>query len=131
MSTAKQKTAPSPVNSSPTVPSVAQQPNSVPTPKQETVPSSAPFQSTVNQNVEVTLELQDTSWLRVKVDGNTEFEGDLTKGERRTWTAKKELTVRSGNAGAVLISVNKQPATPLGDQGAVKEVTFTPQVSGQ
>ncbi|QSJ19622.1 helix-turn-helix domain-containing protein [Nostoc sp. UHCC 0702] len=131
VSLSKQKTAPSPVLSSPTVPSVVQQPNSAPTPKQETVPSPAPSQSTVNQNVEVTLELQDRSWVRVKLDGKTEFEGDLKKGERRTWTAKKQLAVRSGNAGAVLISVNKQPATPLGEQGTVKEVTFTPQVSGQ
>ncbi|MBH8566513.1 helix-turn-helix domain-containing protein [Nostoc sp. CENA67] len=131
VSISKHKTAPSPVSSSPPVASVAKQPNSVSTPKQETVPSPAPSQSTVNQNVEVTLELQDTSWLRVKVDGKTEFEGDLKKGERRTWTAKKQLIVRAGNAGAVLISVNKQPAAPLGNQGAVKEVTFTPEVNGQ
>lgn len=127
----KQKTAPSPASSSPAAASLAQQQNSVPAAKEETVPSPAPSQSTINPNVEVTLELQDKSWLRVIVDGKTEFEGDLKKGERKTWTAKKQLTVRSGNAGAVLISVNKQAATPLGNQGAVKEVTFTPEANSQ
>ncbi|MBD2446262.1 helix-turn-helix domain-containing protein [Nostoc sp. FACHB-152] len=84
-----------------------------------------------NQAVAVSLELQGTSWLQVKVDSKTEFVGNLNQGERRTWTAKKQLTVRSGNAGAVLISVNNQPAKPLGELGNVKEVTFTPEIDTQ
>ncbi|RCJ42141.1 DNA-binding protein [Nostoc minutum NIES-26] len=132
VSTSKQKTTPSPVRSSPQVESIAQQQNSASTSKAAPAPSLAvaPSESTA-KNVEVTLELQDKSWLRVKVDGKTEFVGELTKGERRTWTAEKQLTVRSGNAGAVLITVNNQPATPLGNQGAVKEVIFTPEVNSQ
>lgn len=77
--------------------------------------------------VEVTLELQDKSWVRVKVDGKTEFEGELNKGDKKTWTAKKQLTIRSGNAGAVLVSTNKKQPTPLGSMGSVKQVTFTPE----
>ncbi|KAB8315689.1 helix-turn-helix domain-containing protein [Tolypothrix campylonemoides VB511288] len=77
--------------------------------------------------VEVTLELQDKSWVRVKVDGKTEFEGELNKGDKKTWTATKELTIRSGNAGAVLVSTNKKQPTPLGSMGSVKQVTFTPE----
>jgi cytoskeletal protein RodZ len=84
-----------------------------------------------NQAVAVSLELQGTSWVQVKVDGKTEFVGNLNQGERRTWTAKKQLTVRSGNAGAVLISVNNQPAQLLGGLGKVKEVTFTPEIDSQ
>ncbi|GAB1545455.1 helix-turn-helix domain-containing protein [Scytonema sp. NUACC21] len=82
--------------------------------------------------VEVSIELQDESWLRVQVDGKTEFEGILTKGDRKSWTAKKELVIRSGNAGAVLISTNNQQPTPLGNLGRVKQVTFTSKtVNGQ
>ncbi|MCC5635429.1 helix-turn-helix domain-containing protein [Nostoc sp. CHAB 5844] len=95
------------------------------------LPVVASPNNSLSQAVAVTLELQGKSWLQVKVDGKTEFVGDLNKGERKTWTAKKQLTVRSGNAGAVLISVNNQPATPLGNLGKVKEVTFTPQVKSQ
>ncbi|MBD2438225.1 helix-turn-helix domain-containing protein [Nostoc sp. FACHB-110] len=86
---------------------------------------------TINQDVAISLELQGKSWLQVKADGKTEFVGYLTKGDRRTWKAKKQLTVRSGNAGFVLVSVNNQPAKPLGGLGNVKEVTFTPAVNGQ
>jgi cytoskeletal protein RodZ len=116
---------------------VTKQQNSIATSEQTTAPSPesslalAPSASTTNQNVEVTLELQGKSWLKVQVDGKTEFVGELTKGERRTWTAKEKLTVRSGNAGAVLISVNNQSATPFGNAGGIKEVTFTPEVNNQ
>jgi cytoskeletal protein RodZ len=79
----------------------------------------------INTDVEVSLELQGKSWLQVTVDDKTEFMGNLTKGDKRTWKAKEKLTVRSGNAGAVLISVNQQPAKPFGADGDVKEVTFT------
>jgi cytoskeletal protein RodZ len=76
-------------------------------------------------DVEVTLKLQDKSWVRVKSDGKTVFEGILNKGEQKTWTAKKDLTVRSGNAGAVLVSENKSELKPLGSLGGVKQVTYT------
>ncbi|MBH8554204.1 helix-turn-helix domain-containing protein [Nostocaceae cyanobacterium CENA357] len=135
IATSTQKTAPSSESSLSELESQTQQQNSIPTPRQITAPSPEsplalePFISTTNQNVEVTLELQGKSWLRVQVDGKTEFVGELTKGERRTWTAKEQLIIRSGNAGAVLISVNNQPAIPFGDAGAIKEVTFTPEVN--
>ncbi len=130
-----QKTTPSSESLLPALESQAQQQDSIPTAEQTTAPSPesslaiAPSTSTTNQNVEVTLELQGKSWLKVQVDGKTEFVGELTKGERRTWTAKEKLIVRSGNAGAVLISVNNQPAKPFGNAGAIKEVTFTPEVN--
>ncbi|MBP5973964.1 helix-turn-helix domain-containing protein [Brasilonema sp. CT11] len=102
--------------------------NITPTPSRTVTtitPTPSPQEATTP--VEVTLELQEKSWVRVKVDGKTEFEGELKKGDKKTWTAKKELMVRSGNAGAVLISTNKKQATPLGSMGSVKQVTFTPE----
>lgn len=133
VSTTKQEATPSPVLSSPQVESQTPQQNPVSTTQEATPTPSlavAPAESTTN-NVEVTLELQDKSWLRVTADGKTEFVGELTKGERRTWTAEKQLSVRSGNAGAVLVTVNDRPTTPLGNPGAVKEVTFTPEGNNQ
>ncbi|WP_337886245.1 helix-turn-helix domain-containing protein [Fischerella thermalis] len=92
------------------------------TPSSETSPSTP-----ATSPVEVTVELQGESWVRVKADGKTMFQGTLSKGERKTWTAKKELTIRSGNAGAVLVSANKSEQKPLGDPGRIKTVTFTPE----
>lgn len=94
-----------------------------PTPTSTTSPSGV-----INSPLEVSIELQDQSWLRVKVDGRTEFEGILNKGERKSWTAQKELIIRSGNAGAVLVSANKKEPTPLGDMGSVKQVLYTPEI---
>ncbi|AFZ58454.1 helix-turn-helix domain-containing protein [Anabaena sp. PCC 7938] len=82
-------------------------------------------QSNPSTNVAITLELKGLSWLQVKADGKTAFEGTLSKGESKTWTAKKSLTIRSGNAGAVLVSVNEEQPKPLGNEGQVKEVTYT------
>ncbi len=97
------------------------------TPLPETSPSTP-----ATSPVEVTVELQGESWVRVKADGKTMFVGTLNKGDRKTWTANKELTIRSGNAGAVLVSANKSEQKPLGDLGRIRTVTFTPEsVSSQ
>ncbi|MEA5618253.1 RodZ domain-containing protein [Cronbergia sp. UHCC 0137] len=99
----------------------------LPTPNIKAISKSTlPLTSKViTTNVAVTLELQGESWLTVKADGKTEFEGTLTQGERKHWTGKKYVTIRSGNAGAVLVSVNNQKPQLLGYQGQVKEVTYT------
>ena len=88
--------------------------------------SATPKASTTAKSVQVAVSLQDESWLQVIVDGKNEFEGTLTKGDKKTWTAKKKLTITAGNAGAVLISSNRQKEKPLGELGDVKQVTFTP-----
>ncbi|GET37261.1 helix-turn-helix domain-containing protein [Microseira wollei] len=77
--------------------------------------------------IQVTLNIQDESWVRVTADGKTLFEGILQKGMQQSFSAEKQLTIRSGNAGAVLVSVNQKEAQPLGKLGAVKQVTFTPE----
>lgn len=84
--------------------------------------------STPNVPIQVTVSLTDESWMQVIVDGKTEFEGTLTKGDQKTWTATKKLSITAGNAGAVLISsnqANQEKQKPVGDLGEVKEVTFT------
>jgi cytoskeletal protein RodZ len=119
----------SPVTSSTTKTSSPALTTITPTPSSaltSVTPTPSPQEATTTP-VEVTIELQDKSWLRVKVDGKTEFEGELNKGEKKTWTAQKEVMVRSGNAGAVLISTNKKQPTPLGSMGSIKQVTFTPE----
>jgi cytoskeletal protein RodZ len=94
--------------------------------KSTSLTPATPKASTTGESVQVAVSLQDESWLQVIVDGKNEFEGTLTKGDKKTWTAKKQLTITAGNAGAVLISSNRQKEKPLGELGDVKEVTFTP-----
>lgn len=75
--------------------------------------------------VQVEVTMQEQSWMRVIVDGETEFEGMLSEGTQRTWTANEEVQIRAGNAGGVLVEYNNQPATLMGDRGTVQQLIFT------
>ncbi|NEP46989.1 MAG: DUF4115 domain-containing protein [Okeania sp. SIO2H7] len=75
--------------------------------------------------VQVELELQDRSWLRVVVDGKQEFEGVLPEGSQRTWAAESTIVVRAGNAGGVLAAFNGADAEPMGNAGSVSERRFS------
>lgn len=100
-------------------------------PQQQIVqPKTSPIQPVANktsdnQPVVVEVKLKDDCWLRVVVDGKTEFEGVLPQGSHRTWQANRELTVRAGNAGGVYVAVNNANAKQLGQPGKVEEVTYT------
>lgn len=87
-------------------------------------PAPQPVESQSPIQVRMTLTAQ--SWLRITSDGNTEFEGILQPGDTRMWTADQALTIRAGNAGAVMVSYNNNQAEALGQPGVVREITFSP-----
>ncbi len=91
--------------------------------------SSQATSTSVDKPVRVGVILKAESWIQVKVDGKTEFEGILPSGTQRSWTADQQLVVRSGNAGGVLVRFNDTPAKPLGETGTVEAVTFEPKPS--
>jgi cytoskeletal protein RodZ len=97
-------------------PSAASQPKSIPQ-----------FVSGSNnsQSVTVGVNLQERCWLKVMVDGQVAFEGTLPQGTKRHWTGKKEVTIRAGNAGGVVISFNNEKQKVLGAPGQVEEITYT------
>jgi cytoskeletal protein RodZ len=78
-----------------------------------------------NRPVRIDVTLTAQSWLRVDVDGQTEFEGVLSQGTERTWMGKNEIILRAGNAGGVLLAHNSGQAKRMGAPGAVEEKTFT------
>ncbi|MGB3135388.1 MAG: RodZ domain-containing protein [Nodosilinea sp.] len=86
--------------------------------------ASAPEDSESPIKVKMTLTAQ--SWLRITSDGRTEFEGILQPGDSRLWTADQALTIRAGNAGAVIVSYNDDQAEALGQPGMVREITYSP-----
>jgi cytoskeletal protein RodZ len=85
---------------------------------------AAPAQIANSKPVRVGVKLTASSWLRVVVDGKTTFEGVLPQGDQRTWAANKQLTLRAGNAGGVLVAFNDGKEKKLGEPGTVEEVTF-------
>ena len=110
----EQKTLPKP-KASPSPSPAASKPKPTPTPKSI-------------EGVKVSLDVQDESWVRVISDGKKVFENTLQKGDKKSFTAKEKLTIRSGNAGAVLVSVNQNKPVPLGSANNPKTVTYTSEV---
>ena len=82
-------------------------------------------QSNNSETVSVGINLQERCWLKVMVDGKVAFEGILPQGTKRQWSGKKEVTIRAGNAGGVVISFNNQQQQILGAPGQVEEITYT------
>lgn len=65
------------------------------------------------------------SWLNIRTDGNLVFEQVAQSGFSQTFEAEESITVWSGNAGAVFISVNGQDYGQLGESGEIKVQEFT------
>ncbi|MEW5861611.1 MAG: RodZ domain-containing protein [Cyanobacteriota bacterium] len=80
--------------------------------------------SQAGKPVRVGVTVKTPSWIRVVVDGKTQFEGMLPEGTQRTWVADETLIVKAGNAGGILVAFNNEKAKKLGALGKVREVTF-------
>ncbi len=89
----------------------------------QTTNISAKDATKVDKQVRVGITLQAQSWVRVVVDGKTQFEGVLPEGYQRTWVAQ-QVTVRASNAGGVMLSFNQEKARKMGNIGQVEELTF-------
>ncbi len=72
--------------------------------------------------VQIGVTLKASSWIRVVADGKTEFEGTLPEGTHRIWKAQEQLTVKTDNAGGVLMSVNQEKAKEMGELGKAEEI---------
>ncbi|MGP1375416.1 MAG: helix-turn-helix domain-containing protein [Almyronema sp.] len=104
--------------SSPTSSSSANTRSAASAPTETASPSS-------DEVIQVKVVLISQSWMRVVVDGETQFEGIMKEGESQQWSADEQLTVRAGNAGGVLVAYNGKQAEKLGEPGMVAEVTFS------
>jgi cytoskeletal protein RodZ len=58
-------------------------------------------------------------WVSVTVDGEPTFSGLMGPGEKRQVSAREELLVTVGDAGAFTYSLNGRPGKPLGAPGEV------------
>ena len=76
--------------------------------------------------VAVDISIKARSWVRVMGDGEQLYEGFLSAGENRSWTAEEKITIRTGNAGGVMVEYNEESPVALGKSGEVTEVTYSP-----
>lgn len=82
------------------------------------------FEFVGNKPVNIGLVMKGQSWLRITVDGKTEFEGVLDEGKKLTWSGDRQISIRAGNASAVGLSYNNQQIKMLGKEGEVAERLF-------
>lgn len=78
----------------------------------------------LSKDLKLTVATSDRVWLQVKSDGSVIFQNVLPKGSRETWSAKRDLELWTGNAGAMQLSLNGKPLEGLG-RGVKKGVKVT------
>lgn len=78
----------------------------------------------VDESVVIDIQTQDSAWMHVEIDGQTAFEGTVPKGTQKQWVVGESITIKTGNAGAVMITINNEEPHPLGEPGAVEEFTY-------
>jgi cytoskeleton protein RodZ len=66
------------------------------------------------------LRARESCWVAVEADGVKVLDRVLNPGETRNLSAKSELVLSVGNAGAVELSANGRASVPLGRQGEVR-----------
>lgn len=98
-----------------------------PSPSPVITPSPSPTLNLSGQAIQVNLTFKGQAWISVEVDNKFAFEGILPEGTQRNWKANREILLRSGNAGAVLVSVNGGVPKPMGEPGAVEELKLSSQ----
>lgn len=75
----------------------------------------------------VKVHAKDAAWVEISADGKRVISELLKANSDRVVKAEKEVILVTGNAGGVEVSRNDQPLPALGEAGAKKTVTITPQ----
>jgi cytoskeleton protein RodZ len=85
-------------------------------------PAAPPKPETLTVQVSVQ---GDPSWLSVLADGELSYEQIAEPGFSQTFRAQREISIKTGNAGAVGVVVNGQDLGRLGESGEVLTRDFT------
>lgn len=99
----------------------------LPTPTVPASPTPTPRPSATPEIVaRIALELltSQPTWVRVVVDGQLIEEGLLEANVSRAWEASVSITLRTGNAGGVVLRLNGEDLGPMGEIGQVVERTW-------
>lgn len=94
--------------------------SSVELPPAPVPPTSAPPARAAG--LRVTFSVSAACWLHVTADGLVVHDQTLSAGDRREFTAQRELVLDVGNAGAVTWTINGRPARAIGGTGVHRVV---------
>ena len=76
------------------------------------------------ENLTLRIGAEDDSWVSIKADGKLILEDTLAAGEEKSVRAAKEITVRSGNPGALDFELNGKKLTIPAGAGEVLTLVF-------
>lgn len=108
----------------PPAPQAQQEPASPPAPDVQAEPvatakTAAPDPPQAPQGLTLALEALRDVWVRTTIDGRADAGRLLRGGDKRSITAARVVTIRAGDAGALLVSVNGGKPAPVGRDGQV------------
>lgn len=83
------------------------------------------------EGVQVDVSVEGSpSWISIASDGTVVFEQVAAPGFQETFEAEEMVSISTGNAGAVSLTVNGEDVGTMGDAGAVVSREFTRESSG-
>ena len=80
---------------------------------------SPPAAPAADGTLHVRLEARRPSWIRATVDGVRESGSVLQPGQTREISASERISIRAGDAGALMVVVNGEAPVPFGRNGQV------------
>ncbi|NLH06611.1 MAG: helix-turn-helix domain-containing protein [Chloroflexi bacterium] len=84
-------------------------------------PASAPQ---ILDRVVLSIEVVQTSWIYVEVDGEPTYEGQVVPGDVLNYEGSQEIHLKVGNAAGLVVNYNGQDLGPLGERGEIVERSF-------
>jgi hypothetical protein len=78
------------------------------------------------EGVQVIVEMEQRSWMRVRVDEVEQFAGIARPGERYDWVAVERIEINAASAEALRVTYNGQRQPSLGARGQRVDLVFTP-----
>jgi cytoskeletal protein RodZ len=77
----------------------------------------------------IVLTATSPSWVTADADGRRAIYRTITPGSPETVTAKREIVIRVGNAGAVSWRINGREVGAMGRPGQIRDLTITPKTA--
>jgi cytoskeletal protein RodZ len=92
-----------------------------------TAASPAPAAAAPAAPLQVTFTVVRECWVSATADGQRTLYRTLQPKESHTLTASRAIALRFGDAGAVTWTVNGRQGSPLGPDGAIRNLVITPE----
>lgn len=92
----------------------------------EATPQTTPPGGAAGQgSVQVYLTVRQRAWMRVTVDGRTEFEGRVIPGSAYDFAGSRQVEILTGNGAALQIFYNQEDLGVMGNNGEVVNRIFS------